>query len=146
MTTKRRRLTSAERLAKAEAQEAKAKKTTARAKAQITADKRKQANGRKIVAGAHLLEWIKDDAGLRTRLIDALAQSGRTQDRARFPEYFDEAGTRHRRPEALPSPPVPPSPPVAGAALQKTADDDSPGPARVLPIDIRRNWPLKWAP
>ena len=110
MNAKRRRLTLAERLAKAEAQEAKAKKTTARAKAQITADQRKQENGRKIVAGAHLLEWIKDDAGLRTRLIDALAQSGRTQDRARFPEYFDEAGTRHRRPEALPSPPVPPSP------------------------------------
>ena len=114
MNAKRRRLTSAERLAKAEAQEAKAKKTTARAKAQITADKRKQANGRKIVAGAHLLEWIKDDAGLRTRLIDALAQSGRTQDRARFPEYFDEAGTR--RPETLPVPPSPPVPPPPSPA------------------------------
>ena len=108
----------------------------ARIKAEITADKRKQENGRKIVAGAHLLEWIKDDAGLRTRLIDELAQSGRTQDRARFPEYFDEAGTRHRRPESLPSPPVPalsrpwPEPPCRRPQMMTV---------RVLPIDIRRN-------
>ena len=130
MTQKRRRLTLTERRAKAEAQQAKNKQVLAGINAEITADKRKQANGRKIVAGAHLLEWIKDDARLRTRLIDELAQSGRTQDRARFPEYFDEAG--NRRPETLPVPPSPPAPPVPPAPASP------PGASRSRPAEDRR--------
>ena len=126
MTQKRRRLTLAERRAKVKAQQATNKQVLAGINAEITADKRKQENGRKIVAGAHLLEWIKDDAGLRTRLIDELAQSGRIRDRARFPEFFDQDGTR--RPEALPSPPVPSSPPVP----------PSPARGRSRPAEDRR--------